>query len=267
MIGGSILAGRTSFAFAVGTVCVVALACLLLPLLVREREPAREPTTAEFGFAAALRETLANRPFQVFLVSKCLFWLGVRSAIAIVPFFVAGVLRFPERQVEVESALLVACCVGPAFGWLGLMKPLVRRFSKRRVALAGLACLGLGAGLMATVGVLPVDRVLYARLILAVSGFSLAVVFAVPNAILADLVDLDERRTGARREAMYFGSQGFFVKVSWGGASALVMAAQGAFHADPATATRVCWIAIAAVSALAFAAFLRFPEDRELRQL
>jgi GPH family glycoside/pentoside/hexuronide:cation symporter len=91
--------------------------------------------------------------------------------------------------------------------------------------------------------------------------------FAAPTAILAELVDLDERRTGMRREAMYFGAQGLFVKAAWGGSSLIVMAAQGLFHADPALAVRVALLAVAAVSGLAFAVFLRFPEDEALRRM
>ena len=154
-----------------------------------------------------------------------------------------------------------------AFFWFAIMNALVRRFSKRLVSLAGLGSLAVAAGLMATVGLLPMDTLTHARILTAASGFAVAVVFAIPNAILADLVDLDERTTGSRREAMYFGAQGFFVKISWGGASAIVMAAQGAFAGDPALAARISWLAVAIAAALAFAAFLKFPEDDVLTRM
>jgi len=268
MVGGSLMASKLGFASAVAIVTVTALLCLLCPLFVPEPQrgaglPARHPAT-ELGLLRAIRVTLANRPFRIFLAAKCLYWLGVRAMIAMVPFFVAGVLHVPEGQVERHSAWLIAWAVAPAFGWFAVLRSLARRFSKRQLALAGLACLAIGAGLMATVGLVPLDKLLHARLITVLCSFAVAAVFAMPNAILADLVDLDERRTGARREAMYFGAQGFFVKVSWGGASALVMALQGAFHSNPALAGRLSWLAVALTSALAFAIFRRFPEDRDL---
>ena len=266
MIGGSILAGLTSFPVAVAAACVVAFVCLMLPLFVRE-SAAEEQKPPEFGLVRAVRETLANRPFRTFLLSKCLFWLAIRTVIAIVPFFVGGVLGFAEDDVEVQSGLLLAFAIGPAFFWFAIMNALVRRFSKRLVSLAGLGSLAVAAGLMATVGLLPMDTLTHARILTAASGFAVAVVFAIPNAILADLVDLDERTTGSRREAMYFGAQGFFVKISWGGASAIVMAAQGALAGDPALAARISWLAVAIAAALAFAAFLKFPEDDVLTRM
>ncbi len=267
MVGGSILAGLTSFPVAVAAACIVAVACLMLPLFVRESAPPEEQKAPEFGLVEAVRETLANRPFRIFLLSKCLFWLAIRTVIAIAPFFVAGVLGFGEGETEAQTGLLLAFAIGPAFVWFAVMKRLVRRFSKRLVTLAGLASLAVAAALMATVGVLPVDALTYARVLTAASGFAVAIIFAIPNAILADLVDLDERTTGSRREAMYFGAQGFFVKISWGGASAIVMAAQGAFAGDPAAAVRVSWLCVAVAAYLAFVTFLKFPEDDELARM
>jgi len=267
MVGGSILAGLTSFPVAVTAACVVALVCLMLPLLVAESGSAEEQNPPQLGLVQAIGETLANRPFRTFLLSKCLFWLGIRTVIAIVPFFVEGVLGFAKGDTEVQSGLLLAFAIGPAFVWFAVMKLLVRRYSKRLVSLAGLASLAVAAGLMATVGVTPFDPLTHARVLVAASSFAVAVIFAIPNAILADLVDLDERTTGSRREAMYFGAQGFFVKISWGGASAIVMAAQGAFAGDPAVAARVSWLCVAVAAYLAFLTFLKFPEDDELARM
>ncbi|MBM3501839.1 MAG: MFS transporter, partial [Armatimonadetes bacterium] len=250
MIGGSLLAGRTgSFALTVAVTCLVALACLLLPLGVREREAGTSKGLEELRLSHALRQTLANRPFRVFLFSKCLYWVGVHTVLAVAPFLVRGVLGFSgEGDVQMQTAYLLACASAPAFVWFVAIGPLTRRFSKRTVSLAGLATLAVLALLLTTVGLAPLSPTLWARLIMGVGSFTVAALFSVPNAILAEIVDLDERVTGMRREATFFGAQGFFVKAAWGGSSLLVMAAQGLFHADPALAVRVSLLAVAAVS-------------------
>ena len=269
MIGGSLLAGQTgSFAVTVAATCVVALICLLLPLLVRATEAPPSAGLADLGLGQAVRQTLANRPFRVFLVSKCLYWIGVHSVLAVAPFLVSGVLGAEgEGAVQTQTAYLIACAAGPAFLWFIAIGPLARRFSKRTLSLAGLATLTALALLLTTVGLVPLSPTLWARLIMALGSFTVAALFSVPNAILAEVVDVDERITGTRREAMFFGAQGLFVKAAWGASSLIVMAAQGVFHADPALAVRVSFVAVAIVSALAFAVFLRFPEDEELRRM
>jgi glycoside/pentoside/hexuronide:cation symporter, GPH family len=60
--------------------------------------------------------------------------------------------------------------------------------------------------------------------VMAVGGIPIAVLLAVPNALLADIADRDGRRTGRRREAMFFGAQAFFMKVNMGLSSAVLAA-------------------------------------------
>ncbi|MBM3473125.1 MAG: hypothetical protein FJX75_07665 [Armatimonadetes bacterium] len=267
MVGGSLLAGKAaSFGLTVAAVSVVALVCLLPPLFVRETEaPGRGAEDLRLG--EALRLTLANRPFRVFLVSKCLYWVGVHSVLAVAPFLVRDLLGFREESaVQTQTGLLLACAAGPAFLWFVALRPLAARVSKRRLSVAGLALLVGASLLLVSVGVAPLDPVLWARAIMVIGSFSVAALFSLPNAILAEIVDLDERLTGMRREAMYFGAQGLFVKVAWGASSLIVMAAQGLFYGHPAAAVRIAFGTIAIVSALAFVVFLRFPEDDELRR-
>jgi GPH family glycoside/pentoside/hexuronide:cation symporter len=269
MIGGSALAGKTgSFGLAVGVTSLVALVFLLLPLLVREATGAAEADTRQLSLGTALRQTLANGPFRIFLFSKCLFWIGVHSVLTVSPFFVRGVLRVSdEHSVQTETALLLGSAAAPAFVWFIALKPLAARVSKRRLSLMGLAALALLSSLLVTVGLVPFDPLLWSRLIMGLGSFAVAALFSIPNAILAEIVDVDERVTGIRREAIFFGAQGLFVKAAWGGSSLIVMAAQGAFHDNPALAVRVSLAAVAIVAAMAFAVFLRFPEDAELRRM
>ena len=49
----------------------------------------------------------------------------------------------------------------------------------------------------------------------ALIGLPMAAVFTFPNAIIADIIDYDELRTGMRREAIYYGSQATIEK--WAG--------------------------------------------------
>jgi GPH family glycoside/pentoside/hexuronide:cation symporter len=269
MAGVSFLMGRSASGLpaAVALACGAALVSLALPLCVRERTPDDAPVPPR-GLADSLREALGNAPFRTFLVSKGLLWVAVQSVLGLIPFFVRHVLGFADAaEVRVQTAALIPYAVGPAFLWFALMGPLAARYSKRTLALSGFAVLALAAGLMATVGLLPGDRLLPARLLLALASYSVALVFSVPNAILAEIVDLDERMTGVRREALFFGAQGLFVKVAWGGSSLLVMGTQGLFHTDPGLAVQVTWSLIALVAAGAFAVFLRFPEDEALRRL
>jgi GPH family glycoside/pentoside/hexuronide:cation symporter len=51
---------------------------------------------------------------------------------------------------------------------------------------------------------------------MALFGIPVSTIFVVPDAIVAAVSDLEERLSGQRREAMYFGAQGFVLKLALG---------------------------------------------------
>lgn len=267
-VGASILAGTMhDFGVAVACTSAVALMTLVFPLLLRESDVGSVPP-AELRLGEALLRTLNNRPFRIFLVSKCLYWVAAHSVLAVVPFLVRGVLGFTEESaVHTQTGLLLGCAAAPSFLWFATLKRLARRFSKRRLCLMGLGTLSALSLGLCLVGVIPFEPLITARLLMIPASFTVAVLFSVPNAIIAEIVDLDQRVTGMRREAMFFGAQGLFVKAAWGTSSALVMAAQGALHSDPAMAVRAALVVVAVLGALALVVFRRFPEDAELREM
>ena len=80
--------------------------------------------------------------------------------------------------------------------------------------------------------------------------------------MLADCVDLDARRTGTRREAMYFGAQGFLLKVNLGLSAAVLAALAGGLGRDVGhdLGIRLAGPVAAAVVLLGIACYARYPE-------
>jgi len=59
-----------------------------------------------------------------------------------------------------------------------------------------------------------IPKVLQTFLFVPFLGVPMAAVFTFPNAIMADIIDYDELRTGMRREAMYYGTQATLEKMA-----------------------------------------------------
>ena len=56
----------------------------------------------------------------------------------------------------------------------------------------------------------------FALILMALLGIPVAAIFVVPDAIVAAVSDLEAKLSGQRREAMYFGAQGFVLKLALG---------------------------------------------------
>jgi GPH family glycoside/pentoside/hexuronide:cation symporter len=96
--------------------------------------------------------------------------------------------------------------------------------------------------------------------LMVLAGPAIAVLFSLPNAIVADIVDRDERSTGERREAIYFGVQGLLVKAGMGlgiGLAAALLSMFGA-EVDRQGGYLACAVAVAVISTFAAAVMARY---------
>jgi GPH family glycoside/pentoside/hexuronide:cation symporter len=96
---------------------------------------------------------------------------------------------------------------------------------------------------------------------MAVSGFML-----LPFAIMSDVVDYDERLTGRRREAVFFGFQGTFQKVTLGVSSFIFgqLAYRGSGGEISVGGLRAVALLAGGASLLGFCVFLTYPlRERE----
>lgn len=179
----------------------------------------------------AFRDTFRNDQFRCFLPTFVLFNMAVTMLTAAFPFYAAVVLLggFPEKIASLESGsvaqlhlfgaeiglglgLLVGLLTGVAILAVLLSLPLVYRLSllkgKAWVYSTAMLMSALGYPLLFFMGFVPGVPVMTQSLVfVALAGLPMAAVFTFPNAIIADIIDYDEVRTGMRREAIYYGSQ------------------------------------------------------------
>lgn len=165
---------------------------------VRERE-------AAVGLGAQLRYTFANRAFVTYVLGSLLLQSTTAIVLAAVPFYVRYVLGGAEADATFLLAPIFVAAIPAIVGWSWV----VRRIGPRSTMLWVVAVYGL-----ATCLYLVPTTVLGAALAGLAVGVGVAGLMQVLEVALAQVIDDDERRTGLRREGMYFGANGFVVRGS-----------------------------------------------------
>jgi GPH family glycoside/pentoside/hexuronide:cation symporter len=201
----------------VGLSLLALLLCLAPIFAVNEGRHARG-TRSELAFLPALRATLRNRPYMTYLLAQIFFVLGINLVQPLFPYLATVALGRSEGFTLWFTA---AAGAGIALGF-ALQRPVVARFGPKRVMMG---CIGLAALAVAALGLLrpdvpggPHDR---ANLLLCFGGFfafgvPAAGLMVLPHVLISQLIDEDERRTGATRAAMFFGVQGLLTKWVYG---------------------------------------------------
>ncbi len=220
------------------TMAVVAFTSRYIALFGVWRYARRDVPPVRANPVRAFRDTFRNDQFRRFLPSFVLFNMAVTMLTAAFPFYAAVVLLggFPEKIASLETGsvaqlhlfgaeiglglgLLVGLLTGVAILAVLLSLPLVYRLSllkgKAWVYSTAMLMSALGYPLLFFMGFVPGVPVMTQSLVfVALAGLPMAAVFTFPNAIIADIIDYDEVRTGMRREAIYYGSQATIEK--WG---------------------------------------------------
>ena len=234
----------------------VALVLLLVPLTIPERRFAAA-VPATMPLLPAVRATLANRPFVIALLGANALWFGFNIVSLNVPLYATSLLGLTEGAV--------AALMGALFGVCLLVFPVVNRLSKRlglkRMMIASLVGFALVFPLIAAFPVPPfgLSPLAFGVLVMALAGVPLAGFFVVPDAIIAAVADLEQQRTGQRREGMYFGVNGLVLKLNLG-VSTVVSGALLQVWGDPLGLQLTGPVAAVAI-AIGALVFLRYPED------
>jgi GPH family glycoside/pentoside/hexuronide:cation symporter len=195
---------------------VAALVLLQVPAWVlRERhKPSRAAQTASVG--RSLGAALTNKPFLMWFAASVLFSLGFLATQKALPYWVELALDGDETLVS----LLMIPFVGAAFIALPLMPLLSKRVPAKWIWFGVTVAVTVVLPLMYVIAVMPCARPLklaVTGVVFAIVGTAQAALFMLFTPLMGQIVDLDERRSGERREGIYVGISG----VSWKAAQAL----------------------------------------------
>ncbi|HZD10448.1 MAG TPA: MFS transporter [Candidatus Binatia bacterium] len=235
------------------------------------REPEREPDTDPIRPVQTFKEVFSNQPFRLAALIYLLTFATVDVVLLIIVRFLIDYIRVTPGF----DNLLLAVVLGLAFVTMPLTVRMMRRFGKRRTYIGSMGFLSVMLIIMSQVPPGGQNLILIAAVF---AGLGYGAANAIPWAIVADVIEVDELKTGKRREGVFYGYLVFFRKL----ASALatfavgqVLSATGyissqsgsAFVPQPPSALLAMRIFVGVVPAimlfLAILAAWRYPLDRE----
>jgi Na+/melibiose symporter-like transporter len=200
---------------------LVAVAVLLVtPLALRERTDVGG--RGGRGFVAAFRDVLSTQAARRLLAVEGIEAIGVGAVGTLAPYVAEYLLRRPDVVALLPMAYVLSGVVT-----IPLWVRAAGRWGKRETWLTAMLLAALAFGGIWTVG--PDDLGLLLGL-LALAGAAMGCGSVLGKALLADVIDLDERRTGERKEGVYSAAGTIVLKAGAAvsiAASGPVMAATG----------------------------------------
>jgi GPH family glycoside/pentoside/hexuronide:cation symporter len=205
---------RSAAAWLAMPAALVAVLLLAVPPLAL-REPERPQLRGGTGILAGFRDVVSTRAARRLLVVQFVEAVGVGAVGTMAPYVAEYLLRRPEAV-----GLLPAAYVISGIAALPLWVRLSRSYGKRET---WIAAMGIAAAAFAGIWTVGEGELPLLLALLVVAGAAMGCGGVLGNALLADVIDLDERRTGERKEGIYSAAMMLVLKVG----TALALAASG----------------------------------------
>ncbi|MFW5712589.1 MAG: MFS transporter, partial [Spirochaetota bacterium] len=215
-----------------------------------------EPATIPFKESFLL--TVKNQRFILYLIGNMTLWFFFNiirsSSVSMTIVLTEGDEAFASMVFTVLIAAAALC--------FPLIAVLARKIGKKAlmcIALIAFSAAGIG---FSVTGLLPVPARAWMLAMAVVAAFPSAVLIIIPNVMLSEISVEDTRRTGQRREAMFFGTQGFFMKLNLGVSGAVIAGLYSVFGNDIANplGVRLTPLVGAVVALVGFIVMLRYKE-------
>lgn len=211
----------------------------------------------------AIRITLTNVPFLVYVTVNFLLQLCVAFLQAAMPFFTKYSLGDASGfAVSLLMATVFLVAIPLVYVWGAV----IRRIGAKRSLLATLAALAIGFAPLLFV------QELWAAVVAAgLIGVGIGGMLVLLDILLAQVIDIDAAATGHRREGMYLGVNGFIVRWSVTVQAIALGAVLGMSGYDQSLAVQPAGVDVGvrvliaglplAILVIAFVVMLRFPES------
>jgi len=203
---------------------ILAFALCLGPIFSVDERKLPSAVRADLSLGEAVKLTVQNRPFLIYLFAQILFILGVTMMQPLTPYLAEVVLG---RDLAFAALLGIAAVPTGVLGFVAA--PLVvRRLGPKGTLVATVVFMGLVLSSLALLepdvpgGAHDTLNLLVVFGAMGVLGLAFASFLILPHVVIGQLIDRDEAHTGANRSAMFYGAQGLFTKWAFA-ASATIM--------------------------------------------
>lgn len=160
----------------------------------------RNPQNSEesLPYFQQLKIVFSNRPF-LFVIGIYLFsWLGVQVTAAIIPYFVVNVMGLNDASVPTVIIAVQGTALLMLFVW---------SYVSERVGKKAVYFMGMILWIIAQIGLffLQPGQLTLMYILAVMAGFGVSTAYLIPWSMMPDVIELDELRTGQRREGIFYG--------------------------------------------------------------
>ncbi len=198
-----------AYRIAIAGLALVAVICMLIPAFAIDEHKYADTTPSQSPAFSSLVKTFKNREFQAFVGSDILYWIAFTM-------FQTGLLFYVTQLMGLDvawSTILLVLMMGVAFILYIPVNILAKRMGKKKLIVFAFAFFAVTFGITAFSGMVGVPLEAWGILIAIMASIPLAILGVLPQAVVADIAEVDALDTGEARQGMFYAARTFAMKL------------------------------------------------------
>ena len=197
------------YRIAIACLAVVAVICMLVPAFGIDEHVYADTTPSTSPTFSSLVKTFKNKEFQTFVASDVLYWIAFTM-------FQTGLLFYVTQLMGLDvswSTILLVLMMVIAFILYIPVNFLAKRIGKKNLIVFAFGFFAVTFGITALSGVIGVPKEAWGIIIAILASVPLAILGVLPQAVVADIADVDAIDTGEARQGMFYAARTFAMKL------------------------------------------------------
>ena len=197
------------YRIAVAGLAAVAVICMLIPAFGIDEHKYADTTPSQSPAFSSLVKTFSNKEFQTFVASDILYWIAFTM-------FQTGLLFYVTELMGLDvawSTILLVLMMGVAFVLYIPVNFIAKRTGKKKLIVFAFAFFAMTYGITALSGMVGVPNEAWGILVAVLASIPLAILGVLPQAVVADIADVDAYDTGEARQGMFYAARTFAMKL------------------------------------------------------
>ncbi len=202
---------ENAFVAVVGLFALVGFAAMMLPVLFIDEKRFCRPAHSESSALQSIVGALENHEFRIVLLGQFAYYAANAFLEIGIIYYVTILMRLSEAMA---FTLMAVMFVG-SFALYPFVLAGARRFGKKRMMVMAFTVQALVFAMMGVTGKVPfIPAAAWGWIIIVIQMIPAAVTGILATAIVADIARADGVSTGNHREAIFYASNNFTMKVA-----------------------------------------------------
>jgi GPH family glycoside/pentoside/hexuronide:cation symporter len=182
---------------------VIALIFMWLPAFLIKESDYTDTTPSKSDMFGSISKTFSNKNFRIFVASDVLYFLSLTLFQTGLTFFVVNLLSLEETMV----GLLFIVMTATSFLFYVPVNILAKKWGKKNLVVIGFSIFALVFAFSVFIGLYGVSNVAQGYIMAISAAIPMAILGILPQAIVADIAQADEIKTGENRGGMFFAAR------------------------------------------------------------